>query len=146
MVGTVSLPKSLGGWTFVRNAGTPAEAIVGTGEQTAVPFERLQATAKDLAGLVSLFNRFVDNVIRATRGARSIPFGAGGTVLLDVNFVAGVTLVVPHRLGTASLFAIFGVTTTPGAVPDASVSFDANNATFVPGTSWRGPVVILVTA
>jgi hypothetical protein len=144
MVGPVSLPKSLGGWTFVRNGGTAAEAVVGAGEQVAVPFERLQASGLDVKSLVSLFNRFVDNVIRATRGARSYPFGAAGTVFQAVSFVSGKPIKLAHRLGTASLSAIFSVTTTPGTVPDAYVAFDANYATFTPSTSWVGDVYILV--
>jgi hypothetical protein len=133
------VPKSLGGWTFVRNVGTSRQQLV---VQTAIPFERLQVRTPE--DLVSAFDRFVDRVISATHGSRSIPFGAGGTVLEQVSFVNGAVQVIPHRLGTASVRGIFGIPST-GAAPAATMTADAQNVTITPSATWTGDVYLLVT-
>ena len=134
----MTLP-ALKGWTFVSNVGATSQAIV---TKTSVPFERLQATGvKTVEDLVSLFNRFVDRVISATTGSRSVPFGAGGTVLVGVSFVAGTPQSLPHRLDTPNVHAIFGVPSAGVAL--ASFSADAKNATFVPSTNFTCDVYLL---
>lgn len=137
----MSIPQTLRGWTFVTNPGTASEAV--SKAQTAVPFDRPQI--KSLDDIVTVFNRFVQSVAAATLGARSVPFGAGGTVLLGAKFTSGQTLMVPHRLGTAACSAIFACPTA-GAAPAAVASFDANVARFAATATWTGDVYILVTA
>jgi hypothetical protein len=150
----VSLPQNLGGWTFVVGAGTSAEAVIGAGPQVAVPFERLQlqlpvtginAVDKALGVIGSTVNRFVDRVISATQGSRSIPFGAGGTVCLAVNFTNGQKITIGHRLGTSAVSILFGCPTT-GALASGTFSADANNIYITPSATWIGDVFLLIHA
>lgn len=146
----MAIPQTLRGWTFVQNAGTPSEAIVGAGTQTAVPFERLQSqiTGAEEKGplktLVATFNKFVDRVISATLGSRSIPFGAGGTVLLAVQFTAGKTLKVAHRLGTTNVNAMGWCRSGASGYGSYALSSDGASIIFTPNTSFVADVYITV--
>ena len=135
----MTLPQSIKGWTFVNTDGT----IV---TQTAVPFERIQAIESGgVKGLVSAFNRFVDRTISATQGSRSVPFGAGGVVVLGVVASYGTTKTISHRLGTSNLSAFWGATSL-GGLPIAKVTFDVVNVTIVPGGDFTAPLFITVNA
>lgn len=148
--GNVALPQTLRGWTFVQDPGLPSEAVIGT--QTAVPFERLQVTGltapPPLGTVISVFNRFVDRVISATLGSRSVPFGAGGTVLVACSFTSGVPLTVAHRLGTANVSPI-GWSRGPASLGVAgfgsfTVSPDGGSVVLNPITTFVADVFITV--
>jgi hypothetical protein len=139
----MSIPLTLRGWTFVTGAGTSAEAIAASGPQVAVPFERLQmAPSTLLAGVISVFNRFVDRVDSATRGSRSYPFGAGGTVLVAASFTSGQTLTAAHRLGTANVSPLGWCRSGTAGFGSFAVSSDGNSVIFTPNATFVADVFI----
>lgn len=139
------IPQTLRGWTFVSGAGTSNEKIVASGTQTAVPFERLKVPSDGpLKPVADVINRFIDRAISATLGSRSVPFGAGGTVLLAVAFTAGQTLTVAHRLDTSFVNAIGWCRSGLSGYGGYSVSSDGARITFTPNTTFVADVYITV--
>lgn len=124
------------GWTFVRGAETITK--------TAMPYlRRALPKGTDLAGVVEWLNKFVQSDEEATRGSRSLPFGAGGTVVESVVFTQNVQAKVPHLLGTSNLLAFWLVPTT-GSIAIQNSSFDATYFYVMPSLNWTGGVVFLV--
>lgn len=138
------IPQSLSGWTFVDYSQGGNGRIVGSGPQLATPFERLQAAATlTLPGMISLVNRFVDRVISATLGSRSIPFGAGGTIAINVTLPSSGQVKIPHMLQTSSVM-VFASVGQGGATPAFVASADVNNVTLTMSSSGTCNLLFLV--
>jgi hypothetical protein len=128
------------GWTFVRDAGLKTQTLIS---HSATPFLRRRldgaAQMKDVIQWANLVDRDIEE---ATVGSRSLPFGAGGTVIESYAFTSGAKVQIPHLLKTSSAFAIWLV---PSAgTPTATISFDDTYATIIPAATFTAGLLLLV--
>lgn len=126
------------GTTFVVNG----KAVT----KTAVPIHRPRMIAGSPNEVPRIFNQHVDDVLKATLNARSLPFGGPKVIHEAVAFVNGQDVQVAHMLDTDRVFVLLGVPTVPTAgSPYASVrSVDASFVTFKSGGTFTADVIFMV--
>jgi len=130
-------------WTYVQNAGTSSATLL---TKTAVPFlrRRLDPQSASLATIIQWANLFMNDVEQATVGSRSLPFGAGGTVILPITFKVGTNYQIPHYLKTASLIAFWSIPSSGFGNIVGTVTFDNTYAYVTPNSEFTAGMFIVV--
>ena len=125
-------------WTFLTGLGAAPNA------KSATPFlRRLLPSTAPLPDVITWLNLLVGSIDEATRGSRSLPFGAGGTVYDSIVFQSGVLAKIPHLLGTTNVFALFTAPSV-GIIDTATVTFDSTYCYINPGANFTCGIVFLV--
>lgn len=114
--------------------------------KTAVPVHRPRLVAGSPEEVVRTFNQHVDDVLKATQDARSLPFGGPKVIVEAVAFTNATDTRVAHNLATDRVFILAGVATFPSAgLPYLAVkSIDASFVTFHAYGTFTADVVFMV--